>query len=464
MESSLLSLLPVSDAMPTMTSAAPSRMNSPSNGPARADNSMRDMELQDMGRTNGTQRGERSESAQERSGTEGASFRETLERVTGERPQTKRQNESEEVASIEKKIETVQKKLDQIAADPALADKVDVAKLKTLLEQLTAYLKQTLEMSDASHISVAQTGGPGDFMKLMESILDQLDKLLEDPSGNASQIAAMLQTTGAKMDEGFAKAQTAKTELQAAKGAEIVRTADAEQTVSVRERVTVRDFRTEQVVSKPKDAAQTATVAAADKKSAVPVTAEAARLQPNAVQAADAQNARETAVVHAQQTVQTSARMQDPATVYTSASGSVSRANIEALMQSVSGKAMMTLRDGNTEFKMRLFPPELGSMNMKFVLEDGILTGKVVVSTQEAKMLFDQNQQNLQQSLAQAGIQLGGLDVSFAGSDGQGADTQAQGPAYSGAEGTGLSDAEFDELAADTAPYLFFNSRVNYIA
>jgi len=92
---------------------------------------------------------------------------------------------------------------------------------------------------------------------------------------------------------------------------------------------------------------------------------------------------------------------------------SLARVSVEHLLQQVAGKALITLRDGQSEMRLQLTPPELGRMDMKIVLEDGQMKGKIVVSTPEAKALFDQNLGELQRQLQQVGIQLGQLDVSL---------------------------------------------------
>lgn len=98
---------------------------------------------------------------------------------------------------------------------------------------------------------------------------------------------------------------------------------------------------------------------------------------------------------------------------YTPFTSGLNRANIEALINQISGRALVVIKEGKSELKMQLFPPELGKMNMKFVLEDGQLTGKIVVSTKEAFMLFDHNKEQLAQSLNQAGVDVGRIDISL---------------------------------------------------
>lgn len=92
-------------------------------------------------------------------------------------------------------------------------------------------------------------------------------------------------------------------------------------------------------------------------------------------------------------------------------SSSVSRVQVEALMQNLSAKAAIILNDGANELRLKLTPPELGQMKLSFLSEDGIMTGKVVVETSEAKMFFEQNLDNLRESLANEGIQLSNVSI-----------------------------------------------------
>lgn len=97
--------------------------------------------------------------------------------------------------------------------------------------------------------------------------------------------------------------------------------------------------------------------------------------------------------------------------LYTSLSSSVSRVQVEALMQNMAGKMSMLLQDGKNELRMKLTPPELGQMKLTFITEDNIMRGNIVVETLEAKMFFEQNIDNLRETLAQAGVKLGNIDI-----------------------------------------------------
>jgi len=105
--------------------------------------------------------------------------------------------------------------------------------------------------------------------------------------------------------------------------------------------------------------------------------------------------------------------IQDFGVKTTPALPSLPRVSVEQMLQQVAGKALITLRDGQSEMRLQLTPPDLGRMEMKIVLEDGQMQGKIVVSTPEAKQLFDQNLGELQRQLQQAGVQVGNLDVSL---------------------------------------------------
>ncbi|MGL5722812.1 MAG: flagellar hook-length control protein FliK, partial [Brevinema sp.] len=64
---------------------------------------------------------------------------------------------------------------------------------------------------------------------------------------------------------------------------------------------------------------------------------------------------------------------------------------LENMMSQIGARSLVVLRDGGSEFKMKLTPPELGQMKISFRLEEGMMMGKIVVSTPEAKALFEEN-------------------------------------------------------------------------
>lgn len=91
------------------------------------------------------------------------------------------------------------------------------------------------------------------------------------------------------------------------------------------------------------------------------------------------------------------------------------------------------------------------------------MSGQIVVSTPEAKMIFDQNLGDLQRALQQAGVNIGSLNVSLSdrGQDNAGqangglADKFAAGPA-------GLFNEKPEE--AQRAYMSLFESNINFLA
>jgi flagellar hook-length control protein FliK len=132
--------------------------------------------------------------------------------------------------------------------------------------------------------------------------------------------------------------------------------------------------------------------------------------------------------------------------------------SVEQMLQQVAGKALITLRDGQSEMRLQLTPPDLGRMEMKIVLEDGQMMGKIVVSTPEAKALFDQNLGELQRQLQQAGVQVGSLDVSL----GQPGDDKQPEPAF-GSTRSFQGEGEVIATEGITSSSLWTDARVNYI-
>ncbi|MGL5722894.1 MAG: flagellar hook-length control protein FliK, partial [Brevinema sp.] len=84
---------------------------------------------------------------------------------------------------------------------------------------------------------------------------------------------------------------------------------------------------------------------------------------------------------------------------------------LENMMSQIGARSLVVLRDGGSEFKMKLTPPELGQMKISFRLEEGMMMGKIVVSTPEAKALFEENMNMLKESFKQAGINIAQVDV-----------------------------------------------------
>jgi flagellar hook-length control protein FliK len=77
-------------------------------------------------------------------------------------------------------------------------------------------------------------------------------------------------------------------------------------------------------------------------------------------------------------------------------------------LQEIIDKARITVRDSrNGNFSVKLYPRELGNVNVNLSLDHGTITARFVVDSEEAKNLLSQNMDNLRQQLKDAGIEVG---------------------------------------------------------
>jgi len=84
------------------------------------------------------------------------------------------------------------------------------------------------------------------------------------------------------------------------------------------------------------------------------------------------------------------------------------RENLESILQ----HAKVAVKDGqNASFSMRLHPRELGRVNVSLNLQDGVIIGKFMVDTLEAKNLLTQSLEQIRQQLSESGVQVGGFQV-----------------------------------------------------
>jgi len=143
-----------------------------------------------------------------------------------------------------------------------------------------------------------------------------------------------------------------------------------------------------------------------------------------------------------------------------------SKLDLAKLFSEISGRAFVVLKEGKSELRMQLFPPELGRMNMKFVLEDGQLTGKIVVSTKEAFMLFDQNKDNLANALSQAGVELGKIDVmlgDFESGNNNGFESDEKTSFYFGNTGNSLELETVEREYEEKLLHSLYDGLINYL-
>ena len=89
-------------------------------------------------------------------------------------------------------------------------------------------------------------------------------------------------------------------------------------------------------------------------------------------------------------------------------------------LDSLMDRARVVVRDNkNATFTLKLHPRELGSISIKLGLEQGVLHGKFLVDTPEAKILLMQNLETIREELAQSGVMVGDFNVDVSSQQGQ---------------------------------------------
>ncbi|MFC1668966.1 flagellar hook-length control protein FliK [Spirochaetota bacterium] len=87
-------------------------------------------------------------------------------------------------------------------------------------------------------------------------------------------------------------------------------------------------------------------------------------------------------------------------------------ANFKETLNKIVENAKLTVKDSkNATFSLKLFPKDLGSVNINLGLDQGVLNGKFLVETQNAKDLLMENLNQVRDQLEEAGISVGEFTV-----------------------------------------------------
>ena len=81
------------------------------------------------------------------------------------------------------------------------------------------------------------------------------------------------------------------------------------------------------------------------------------------------------------------------------------------MVERIAQAAQNYLRDGQSQMRIRLNPPELGEMRVHFSMDGESASAEVTVTKPEAAQLIMQHIEQLRRSLAQVGVELGSFDV-----------------------------------------------------
>jgi flagellar hook-length control protein FliK len=87
----------------------------------------------------------------------------------------------------------------------------------------------------------------------------------------------------------------------------------------------------------------------------------------------------------------------------------------EQLAREILARAELTQKDGRTDFRIRLEPPELGTVRIHLVAVDQTVSARVIASDEAARQAIEQQMHVLRQSLAEAGVTLKSFHVAGSG-------------------------------------------------
>jgi flagellar hook-length control protein FliK len=111
--------------------------------------------------------------------------------------------------------------------------------------------------------------------------------------------------------------------------------------------------------------------------------------------------------------------------------------------------AGLVVRDGGGEIRLMLKPESLGSVRIRLSLEDGMVEGRIIVDTAEARQAFEAGLDSLTRALHADGFQTGSLSVSVSGG---GANDSRQAAGLLGDTITGARLRAPDEALQAAAP------------
>jgi flagellar hook-length control protein FliK len=125
---------------------------------------------------------------------------------------------------------------------------------------------------------------------------------------------------------------------------------------------------------------------------------------------------------------------------------------------------LITLRDNKSgTINLVLHPEELGNVKIKLELSDKLITGKIIVSSEEAYSAFKNNIESLRQAFLSSGFDSAGFELAWSGS---GESEGRHGDAEQGKNPRGLDYADSMPLAAgaeDMADGYFGLTSVNMV-
>lgn len=130
------------------------------------------------------------------------------------------------------------------------------------------------------------------------------------------------------------------------------------------------------------------------------------------------------------------------------------------LGRSIVRQADVLLRDADRgEIRLVIRPPELGRVRINLQMDNGHIAGRILVDNGSVREVFEQNLGALQRAFAEAGLELGDLEISAGGEQrqGDGANERASRPRR-------VASDRFDEQVEPLTRYDYGGRHINLVA
>ncbi|MGB7604243.1 MAG: flagellar hook-length control protein FliK [Lutisporaceae bacterium] len=142
--------------------------------------------------------------------------------------------------------------------------------------------------------------------------------------------------------------------------------------------------------------------------------------------------------------------------------------NKSDIVNQVVKKADIIIREGHSEMIMKLEPESLGKLNLKIVVENGLITAKFVAESQQVKEVLESSFNQLKDSLQEKGIAVQNFSVSVGQQAGESSSKQSFNQWKQSIKINNKTIGEFmeldDELMLVKNPYSFHEGKIDYKA
>jgi flagellar hook-length control protein FliK len=135
------------------------------------------------------------------------------------------------------------------------------------------------------------------------------------------------------------------------------------------------------------------------------------------------------------------------------------------LGDSIVRQAQVIMKDADSgEIRLIIRPPELGRVRIQLQMDQGHIAGRILVDNQNVRQAIEQNLASLQRAFADAGLEMGELEVGTGDARNQSGDDRSGAGDSEHARGSERRAEQFGRSVKVTPEYDYGNRRVNLVA